>query len=217
MKAEKFLREVYNSHRGGLPDLFRWEDEKDRLNELYFCLIRTISGRNEAEVRDIVMCLAGLNLFDIEYLAGAQLVGGKGGKGDTIASLIKELLVLNNFGDETAEACTLAICEVAKGIHLKYDGKLQKFLRKHANQMIDELDEAFSFSAFSKQDEHYFLAHWLQNVLEMPVPISNEFVEQFCKEKNIGVEDLIEAADKLNINVAVVDDLLKMYMLVKTE
>jgi hypothetical protein len=217
MKADELIKEVYIKHRADLPDIYRWEDERDRLNELYYCLLLKISGRNEAEVRNIITSLANMNLFDVESLAEAKLVGGKGGKGDKIASLISELLVHNGFEDEMAKDCTLAICEVARGIHVDYQGKLQKFLRKHANLMIEELDKTFSFSKLTKHEERYFLVHWLQNALEMPVPLSNEFVEQFCKENGIELDDLVKASDKVDINVAFMDDLLKIDMLEKAK
>lgn len=215
--TDELLAEIYVENRANFPAVYNWEDEKDRLNELFYCLLQRISGKNEIEVRNVVTCLAELNLFDIESLADTKNVGGNGGKGDRIASLISELLVHNGFGEETTESCVLAICEVARGIHNSYQDKLQRFLRRHAQLMIEELDKIFSFSELSKLDERYFLVHWLQNTLEMPVPLSNEFVEKFCREEGVDIQDLIEAADKADINVAVVDDLLKIHMLKKSK
>jgi hypothetical protein len=209
---EVLLREVYSEHRADLPPVFKWTSEKARLNEFYYCLLQRMSGGNEVEVQNIVTSLASLNLFDVESLAEAQIIGGKGGKGDKIASLIADLLIQNGFEEQVARACTIAVCEAARSIQVSYDGKLQRFLRKYADLMIEELSRVCSLSNVTEQDKRYFLAHWLQNALEMPIPLSNEFVEQFCKENNIEVADIVKAADKFDINVAVVDDLLKMHM-----
>ena len=217
MKAQDELRDAYVNYRNRLPDIFVWEDEKQRLNKLYFCLLLRISGKDEVEVSRIIAALDYLNLLDTENLAKAELVGGKGRKGNKIASLISDILIHNGIESKTANECVVAICEVAKGINISYQGKLQKFLRKYANLMLEELNDTFSFSRIAEEDERYIFTHWLQDVLEMPIPLSNEFVEKFCEEKDIKVGDLIEAADSLDINVAVVDDLIKMYMLDKAE
>ncbi len=211
-KLREVLSEVYRKHRADLPEIYNWEDERDRLSELCYCILQKITSGDEVIIRNIVSCMAGLNLFDVQSLAEAQLIGGKGGKGDNLASLIRQLLVHNGFEEKVAKACILAICEMSKGIHISCQGKLQRFLRKHGVLMMEELDKIFSFSELSKQDERYILVHWLQNTLEMPVPLSNEFVSQFCEKKGISVEALVKAADEADINVAVVDDLLKIHM-----
>jgi hypothetical protein len=75
------------------------------------------------------------------------------------------------------------------------------------------MDKAFSFSKLGHNAERRILTRWLQNALEMPIPLSNNEVQSFCKKYKCTVQQLVDAADTLDINVAIVDDLIKLHML----
>jgi hypothetical protein len=192
-----------------------WSNEANRLYELYYCLLHRISKKNEVQIRRIIKSLAALNLLDANLLSEAKIVGGDGGEGDSLASTITEILIRNGFKEEEARSCSRGICTIARGIKQNYEGKVQKFLRKYGNLMIEEMDKLFSFEGLSKDDREYVFAHWLQNSLQMPVPLAAGPEDRFYKDNSIKEEDLLEFADKLDITVPLVNDVIRLYNMSK--
>lgn len=203
MKNE--IREIFKNYRGQLPIAYRWEDEKDRWHEFVYCIFSELSGTDEATSRQIVNALANLQLLEIDDLSNAKTDTKEGTR-------LLELLLMNGVKKEQAEKTVIAICEAAKGIKTNC-AKLQNFLRIQGKKMLDDLDGTISFSSIGKDQENRIFITWIQNVLEIPIPLSNHYVEEFCKEKQCKIEDLIDAADALDFNVAVLDDLIELYML----
>jgi hypothetical protein len=215
--TSKMLSQLYLEHKNDIPTSFRWIDEKERLYELYYCLLLRISNKKEIEIRNIVEALSSLDLFDIESLAQSSSMGGQNKKGDKICSTITDLLIINGFKEDTARSCVLGICELAKYLNSEYDGKVQKFLRKHGNLMVEDFEKHISLSSLSKTEKRYVIVHWLQNIMDMPIPLSNEYVQKFCDQEQIKIDDIIEAADKDDVNVAYADDLITAHMLTSSK
>jgi hypothetical protein len=58
----------------------------------------------------------------------------------------------------------------------------------------------------SEEDTRHAFAHWLQNVLNMPVVLSHPSVKALCEKFGIGIEELVDIADRNDVNLALVDD-----------
>ena len=72
------------------------------------------------------------------------------------------------------------------------------------------MPEVFNFSGLNKKQANYAFTYWMQNVLNMPVSLSDEAVQNFSKTTGIEPAQLFAAADALDVNVAVIDDLVEL-------
>jgi hypothetical protein len=77
--------------------------------------------------------------------------------------------------------------------------------------MLADVDKYFTFDRLSKDDVKYAFTHWLQNVLNMPLPVLHPSVVKFCRKFNLDSEMLTEFADRNDVNVALVDDWASWY------
>jgi hypothetical protein len=102
---------------------------------------------------------------------------------------------------------------LAKAIEDSYGGKLQVMLRKYGNMMLNELESELGKGlAIERKQLRAAITIWLQNTLEMPVLLEDEILETFCQLHNITQDELVAAADRLDLNLAVLDELLAAYL-----
>lgn len=196
-------------------DLFvsqQWPSEHERWVELVFALVTRISNKAEDEIRDAIEDLDDLELLDVEGLSQVPTVSGGIDLDDAHARRIFEYLCESEFTSEESKSSILAVHEAAKSLMDHHDGKIQKYLRKYGQEMINELPQNFSFSKMNKFDIKYAFTYWLQNVLNMPISLEDEVVEQFCRKLAGNAKDLVQAVDKLDINLALVDDIIQSYL-----
>lgn len=190
----------------------QWPSENRRWVELIFALITRISDIPEDEIRDIIEELDDLELLNLEALSEISDVKGKINLNNPNARHIFEYLLESGFTKEESKSSIQVMHEVAKSLMKNYDGKIQKYLRKYGQQMIDELPRNFSFSKMSDEDVNYAFTYWLQNVLNMPIRLPTKSFDAFCRKLNVGSDELIEEADRLDINLALVDDMIQLYL-----
>jgi len=194
--------EVFDSHL--------WLSEHDRWVELIFCLVSTISNQSDPDVRDVIEVLDDLGLLEIEELA--QIPATKGGIDLNSAHAKRVIEILNESGFTKAEShkSVLAVYEAAKSLKKNHDGKIQKYLRKYGQKMLDEVTQEFSFSGINADDVRYAFTYWLQNVLNMPISLTDSNINNFCKDKKTNMRDLLDMADQMDINLALLDDLIQL-------
>jgi hypothetical protein len=205
----KKLAKIWFEHADELPAIYKWENEKERENELYCCILSNFNNGNAIDVRAVMSHMLALNLIDTEKLARAKFEA-KGETKDRTASAIISILLQTGMNEKYARRATRAICEAAKIIQDSYDGKIQKFLRKHAEEMIKELHSTFRFTD-KEIDKNTVFTMWLQNALEMPIILPCSHIRKFIKKNKITHDELITSADDLYINPMVIDDLLRIY------
>jgi hypothetical protein len=114
--------------------------------------------------------------------------------------------------EEESKSSLLVMHEAAKRLMEHHDGKIQKYLRKYGQQMLDEFVETFSISGMDEKDLRDAATYWLQNVLNMPVNLKIESIDTFCNTLGISEGELVEEADNLNINVALLDDMIDQHI-----
>lgn len=191
-------------------DQYQWAWESARWHELVFCLLlRLGQPQIEADIaRRLTSTLENLDLLRIE---GLVALAGDGGSPDfDHPDLMLMLRVLERFGFTGAQAsvAVTTICEAALALQDRHDGKVQRYLRYYGEQMLDELAKHFSFSRMPDEDARHAFTHWLQNVLNMPVKLAEPPVKQLCQQFQVTLDDLVAIADELDLNLALVDDML---------
>jgi hypothetical protein len=204
------LVEIWREHIDELPQAYKWENEKERENELYYCILNQFNKQDKVDIRDVVSHLSALNLIDTDKLADTRFSDSDNEAKDPPASAITSALIQSGLNKDAAAAATRAICEAARIIRDSYGGKIQKFLRKYAQEMIKELDATFQFTEKGLDKKKVFTM-WLQNALEMPIILPEQHIQKFIKENRINEETLLKSADELDINPMVIDDLLRIY------
>ncbi|MBN1248709.1 MAG: hypothetical protein JXC32_13705 [Anaerolineae bacterium] len=207
--ADDILLDLYRAHG---PDIDEdlWLLESARWNELLFCLAMAVAGADLAleAVRDTVRLLARMNLVSLIPLASLAADGAPHVEGSPILITAKTLLERSGLTPDEAERTVIAFCEIARTFEARYEGKVQLLFRKYGRMMMEELTDDFASTALQPEEAKRAFATWLQNTLNMPVPVSTPAAEAACEALGTTYGALIEAADRTDINVAVVDELL---------
>lgn len=185
----------------------QWASEHDRWTELIFSLLTRISPHDQHELRRIVMELKSLGLLNVEILADSSQQ-----KDEMNKVCITDVLIENGFTKKEIEAFLITISEAAAVIQMKYAGKIQQYLRSYGELILSEVKENFKFSKLSQDDAKYAFTLWLQNTMNMPLSLLSNDVKSFCKSQNIDTTSLVEAADKMDLNLALMDDLITEYI-----
>lgn len=186
---------------------YQWPRESMRWKELVFCILETLSSREIAE--KAVNALSELDLVNIEKLSPKH---GSARKTSLLKhELIQDILQEAGFESGTAKQALNALVEIAEIVQTKYGGKVQRLLRKEGEQMIRNITSFFTFHTLEEQLTRRIIIKWLQDVLNLPIYRETEGSKAFLVETNTTVAELVDAADDLDINIAIVDDLLSYW------
>jgi hypothetical protein len=110
-----------------------------------------------------------------------------------------------------AEAAVQVLSQTANACLVNWAGKPQLFLREMAEQWVAALAKRFHASGMSNARAKRLSTLWLQNVSNAPILASDSpAVKAFCREAGIDASELIEAADTIGLNVAILDELMLM-------
>jgi hypothetical protein len=209
---EEIVLDLYRAYEPLIdPHLWPWETK--RWHELVFCLLTTIA---EPEIfpettREVTRALSEWRLLEVDVLASLNPAKNEQDTLNPIFVTIMTILQQAGFNADKARIAVIAICEAASGLKQKYEGKVQKYFRKYGVLMLDELAQNFSFTQLSNEDVRKAVSIWLQNTLNMPVPASNPIADKVCEKLSVEYNTLVDAADKLNINIALLDEALRAY------
>ncbi len=193
-------------------DLFgyhQWPSEHERWVELIFALVSRITDKPESKVREVIENCDALDLLGIEELAKIPEKEKGIDFDSTQAKRIFELLAESGFMEKESKSSILAMHDVAKSLIDRHKGKIQIYLRKYGQRMIHELSQNFSFSEMNKKDMEFAFTYWLQNVLNMPINLGTESTTKFCEKLKITEEEFLNEADNLDINIALLDDMIE--------
>jgi hypothetical protein len=179
--------------------------------ELIFALISRLCEKPEPEVREAVEELDKLGLLgpkDLALLVGGGILDAERPHAQRILQSLSE----RSFSEQEAKRSLLAIGEAAASLGVHHEGKIQRYLRHYGQRMLDELAEHFTFSQMDKADVNEAFCYWLQNVLNMPVSLVSRNMAAFCERFKVSQDDLLQVADEVDINLALLDDLVDRYM-----
>jgi hypothetical protein len=197
---------LFEALEGQLP----WSWEMSRWYELVFCILVRL-GEPEVDASTawaLTSTLVDLDLLDVETVAEATDEGQQPDFSDPELDLLLRLVERFGFSADKARAAVTAIFEAALSLNERHDGKVQYYLRAYGEHMLAELRNHFQFSGLSEDDIQYIFAHWLQNVLNMPVVLAHPAMDQICDEFDLEAQDIVDVADDLDLNVALLDDIL---------
>jgi hypothetical protein len=215
-KREKINRFMLEEYARFAPMLHRydWPWETARWHELVFCLMAAVddSAMAEAIARETTEIFADLDLLEVDDLADLLPKKGELDYGAQQPALMLGILERQGYDAEEARTAVTTICQAASALKQEFGGKVQRYLRQYGEQMVQEVQEHFSFDRMDEEDTSYAFTHWLQNVLNMPIPLSHPSVKRLSRKLGIEVEELVDFADRNDVNLALVDDWAADYM-----
>jgi hypothetical protein len=174
-----------------------WADETIRWAELVFCFLDQTRRAEPAVTRHAVTILTMLNLVAPKRLA--QLSA-------TQTTVVRHILSEAGWTNEEAETAIAGLAACARAFIR--EGGAAKILREESGEMrqrlcrrLDNSNEIPGLAAA--------LGHWLQNTCSLPVPIDRAEWERFAQGLGYSYEELIRAADEIDLNVALIDDIIR--------
>jgi len=185
----------------------RWVWEGARWNELVFALLAQVSTIAGHELRELVDHMSALDLLNVDVLARIHRGRKEPDYDDVHSRQVQELLTSRGFTPPEAKTGLSVMCEAALGLQDHYGGKIQLYLRHYGEQMLRELSQTFPLSALDNDKVSHAFTYWLQNVSDMPLSIADEHLSVFARNNGLEPKDLVAAADYLDLNVALLDDL----------
>jgi hypothetical protein len=210
-KTEKILQELYLRYRVQLES-YAWEWEEERWSELVFCLLWHIGRVSDVEARTTVGILKELKLLDVSNLSSLLQEGNDIDMSQPQIVFMAEVLRRSGFSKNGIAKGLRALIQVANSLEKNHNGKIQHYLRSYGERMVTDIPKHFMLSESSELNVDFAFRVWMQNVLNMPIPAWDDKVKRFCLEFGISETELLLGADKLNMNVAVLDDLIVRYM-----
>ena len=205
MDLKTQLQELFEKYESDIG-AYAWMYETDRWSELVFCLLNQCVKQDPEITRQAVDMLQYLDLLQIDNLA---VLDEATHENRVVGAYV---LKRHGFSQKDAQLAVSLLAEAAKAIKRDYAGKLQLCLRRHGMSIRDELVNAFCGKSLGEEQLRYAISHWLQNALSIPVSLQHQAVIEFCRRNGVALEDLLRASDELNLNTALVDDLLELDM-----
>ncbi|MFB2937542.1 hypothetical protein ACE1B6_20025 [Aerosakkonemataceae cyanobacterium BLCC-F154] len=209
---EEIVLDLYRAYEPLIdPHLWPWETK--RWHELVFCLLNTIAEPDilPETTREVTRALSEWRLLEVDVLGSLNPAKNEPDASNPILVTIMTILQQSGFDADKASIAVTTICETAAGLKQRYNGKVQKYFRKYGALMLDELAENFSFTQLNNEVTRKAFSIWLQNTLNMPVPASNPIADKVCEKLGVEYNTLVDAADRLNINTALLDEALRGY------
>lgn len=195
------LRELIDEHSGELGGV-PWPDERQRWNELVFCILNQVLGDDPRTARVATVSLSELGILQPRVLMTVSTAGVDA------AGAFRH--VLTECG--AAEAATQRACDtlahVARVVVDRWGGKIQRYLRWQTAVIRDDLVAVLEDGTDVEMGTA--VTHWLQNASGMPVSVNDQHVATFCADRGITLQDLEREADALDFNLALLDDVIRL-------
>ncbi len=185
-----------------------WASEDDRWAELVFCLLYEANGQADAAIaRSAVMTLRYLGLASLESLADIGAAEKEATSRSESGAAVAEILLRHGFEDPEAAVRTLS--RAARSVKEAW-GQVQVFLYNQGQAMLDELAQAISSDDAPEDTVRAAGALWLQNTLNLPVMVERPAITSLRSRYGASLEELMDAADQVGLNVAILDDLVTL-------
>ena len=156
---KRLLLELYRSGRP-LFDELQWEFESARWKELLAYAVAVNAKLELGFARDLVETLDRLKLTSAAALA-------------TISAadlwLVEQIALRAGCDPESARLALDALTGCSKAVNAEHGGLIQRFLRKHGDAMVGELEASLAAAGLPPAAARKTGALWLQNVANIPV------------------------------------------------
>lgn len=210
--ARYLLRKALTLYGRDLAARHPWMRESDRWKELVFALLVQISSMPESRVRQLVGHLDELYLLDIDALANICTTDKLPDLTTAIARQFLDFAQENGFSQSEAERALAATCQAALAFQTHYEGKPQRYLRSYGENMLNDLGGIFEFSSLTEIELRNAFTYWFQNALNMPLSLVDEHMHEYCRAHELTPSRLIDAADDVGLNLALLDDLMALWV-----
>ncbi|MCX6564915.1 MAG: hypothetical protein NTW38_00575 [Candidatus Aminicenantes bacterium] len=215
---EKELLELFSRHFESLPSN-PWADERERWLELVVCTLFTHGGSSRGKSRQAAHIFKELGLLEIENLAAIPIRQGVMVSDHSSVMTMTQILRQMGFASKDISPALTKTVMLAKAVCIRFGGKIQRYLRSYGEAMLAHLEKDFPeiFVSKKKRAAHedtswrFAFALWLQNSLTLPVFLDTANTRRFCRHAVCRMTDLQEAADRLDINASLLDDLLDLW------
>lgn len=178
--------------------------EIDRWEELVFCLLNQCHENDPENTRTAIGVLKNLGLLEIDRMTSMN-------KHDSEAAIVTGYTLKQYaFSEKESNRAVMLLSQIARFIKHGYNGRMQLYLRRHGEAMRDELTLAFRGESLSDSQLRFAVTQWLQNALFLPISLEHPAVVEFCKQNEVTLKELVKAADELNLNLALLDDMLEL-------
>jgi hypothetical protein len=216
LDAKYFIQKLIVTEGDDLEKNHPWIWEHDRWKELVFAVLTQVLPFNHSEIRQLTEQMSSMSLLDIESLSLIPI-----GKSDELlnnkhAAQMMDFFIDVGFEEEEGERSIIAICEVANGLSKYYNGKVQQYFRSYGEILLNDIKNKFSFTVMNEKETRQAFIYWLQNVLNLPLSLNNMDLQNFAEQSGVSVEELIKAADNMDLNLAYLDDMVQMYLVRRT-
>jgi hypothetical protein len=210
-KAEYLLKAMlFDTEKAAQLSAYAWASESSRWNELVTILASQGCDLPDEDLRELTKYLSDLGHLDIQRLAGIRLVGDQVDPSDEEARKIVQVFKRKKVPEKQALQILLQLCQMAASLVSNFGGKIQIYLRSSGEAMLKQAPKLFPLQGISSAATRRIFARWFQKVMNMPVLLQDAAVSNFCKKNDISVAELVEAADNINLNLAIVDELLAL-------
>lgn len=209
-KAEYLLKTMlFDPAIAAQLGVYNWASESSRWNEFVTILASYTCDLPEIDLREITKYLSDLGHLDVEQLARIGMSGNEIDPSDEEAAKILGVFRRKGVLEEQAMRTLLLLCQIARGLDSNFEGKIQRYLRSYGEKMLADIPRFFPLKGSSGDETQRIFTLWLQKVLNMPLPLRDPVLSEFCQRHGIRPSELLEAADHIDLNVAIVDEMLK--------
>ncbi|NIH82119.1 hypothetical protein [Amycolatopsis viridis] len=203
MELEDELRSLLIAHADDLEE-GQWPLESARWAELVFCVLNAYADGDAGLAREIVTALAGIGMVEPAALNRARK------RSNDEHLVLRHVLTHYGFDEAEGQRVIAVLGQLGRTFTRQFDGKLQRYLRAKAEELRDDLVDLLDAPEESADEVRGAVTHWLQNALALPLSVNDRHVREFCDERGISVGELQDTADDIDLNVAVVDDLIRV-------
>lgn len=195
------LLSLATRHEEELESLF-WASEQDRWLELVFCVLDAFDD-DPMRCRALVVSLHLAGVLTPEALARAVKPGADANV------VLRHILAHHGIAADQAERLADALARIGQAVEERWQGKIQRYLRSQGAAMRDELLGIFGSGDGDEPQMRHAITHWLQNAAGIPLPLDDANVQRFRAERKIDEQALVDAADEVDFNVALLEDVIR--------
>jgi hypothetical protein len=181
----------------------RWSHEVGRWQELIHCLLEATLSQPSKQVRELTARLAFLGLLTPEAWADDRRAATDARMRTVLASV--------KVTPKEAEKAIVAVGEAAGALTREFDGKIQKALRAVGEDALAYLTHRFALESLSRTEQRAAFTAWLQSVCNLPILDQHSAIEAYCRAHKITRDDLVGAADAMDLSVGALGDLIHVW------
>ena len=152
--------------------------------------------------------LAKLGLLSVERLARLQPVGDELPESDLDVRRFLEVTGQRKIERADARRALSTLAQICAALQERYAGKVQCYLREQGSALVDRMCADLPVRGVANEDVRWAYSSWLQCAADMPLPSTTPEVVAYCTRHELRPSDLYAAADRIDLNVGVVDDLV---------